>query len=295
MFRFDYLRPKSVEECCGLLEEFTDKAKIIAGGTDLMVQIRDKDKRFKNINYVIDITHLETQLHYLTENDDYVFIGPLTTHTELEGSDIVQNAAKFLSHAASTVGSPQIRNRGTIGGSIGNASPAADPLTPLIALDALVKITGTNGVRESKLKDLYIKSGVLDLKPGEMITEILFHKLPDGSKTAFEKLGRRKALAISRLNTSVILHLDDAGLIDFARIAPGCIFATPDRVESAEQLLLGKKPSVDLFFEAGKEVSAEMIRRTGIRWSTEYKQPAIEALVQRALLKALGMEGEIDE
>ena len=113
---------------------------------------------------------------------------------------------------------------------------------------------------------------------------------PDGTDTGNAKLGRSKALAKSRLNVSAALRLDEEGRIDFARIAPGCIFSTPDRVETAENILIGRKPSEELWREAGKAVSEEMIRRTGIRWSTEYKQPAVEAIVEDALTECCGSQ-----
>lgn len=289
MYQFEYLRPASLGEACTMLLETGSRP--IAGGTDLMVQFHEKSRRWADLKYVVDLSGL-TELRYIRETETTVEIGPLTTHTELNRSPVLRQYAAFLAVAAGTVGSPQIRNLGTIGGSIGNASPAADPLTPLIALDARAVIVGNEGTREALVRDLYVKSGVLDLRPGELITRFVFDKLPAGAKTHFEKLGRRKALAISRMNVSVALDTDASGAISMARICPGCVFAVPDRVATAEALLLGKQPDEALFAQAGREVSAEMIRRTGVRWSTEYKQPVIEALTQRALMKAMGMEAE---
>ena len=106
----------------------------------------------------------------------------------------------------------------------------------------------------------------------------------------FSKLGRRKALAISRLNCAAALTMDSEGTITEARIAPGCIFILPDRVEKAEQVLIGQKPSEELFAKAGKAVSEVMIERTGVRWSTQYKEPVVQEIVLRALCQAAGME-----
>lgn len=283
MFKYDYYRAKTLEEVCETLVKYGDKAGIVAGGTDIMVQIREKDKRWKDMECLLDISALEKELRYITEDGDKIHIGALSTHTDLERSPIVDSYIPFLGKAASTVGSPQIRNRGTIGGSICNASPAADPLTPLIALDAYVVIHGPAGEREVLLRDFYVGKGKVDLREGEFLKEFVVEKLPENVVTAFAKLGRRKALAISRLNVSVALGVDEDGVIDFARVAPGCIFVTPDRVEAAEEVLLGQKPSAQLWTEAGKAVSEEMIKRTGVRWSTEYKQPAVEGIVEEAL------------
>lgn len=283
MFKYDYHRAGTMDEVCEVLARHQGKARIVAGGTDIMVQIREKDKRWKELECLLDLSFLEKELRYIREEGDKIHIGALSTHTDLERSEIIRKWIPFLGKAASTVGSPQIRNRGTIGGSICNASPAADPLTPLIALEARAVIRGRIGEREVLLRDFYVGQGKVDLKEDEFVREFVTEKLPENVVTEFAKLGRRKALAISRLNVSAALGTDEEGKINFARIAPGCIFSTPDRVESAEKLLIGRKPSEELWREAGKEVAEEMIRRTGVRWSTEYKQPAVEALVEDAL------------
>ncbi len=286
MFKYNYFRAASLEDVCTALEEHAGKARIIAGGTDIMVQIREKDKRWKDLECLIDISFLERELRYIREEKEEIHIGALATHTDLEQSELIRKWIPFLGEAAATVGSPQIRNRGTIGGSICNASPAADPLTPLIAADARVVVFGRNGERTESLKDFYVSQGKVNLKPDEFVKEFVVKKLDPDAVTAFVKLGRRKSLAISRLNVSAILKFAEDGRIAYARISPGCIFSTPDRVQAAGELLIGQKASQELWQKAGKAVSEEMIRRTGVRWSTEYKQPAVEALVERALQEA---------
>lgn len=289
MFKYDYLRPASVKEACELLALHGESAKVIAGGTDLMVQIRDEDKKWANINYVVDIGHLK-EIKYIKEDGDIIRIGALASHTDIVKSGILQKFAPFFCEASNTVGSPQIRNMGTIGGSIGNASPASDPVPPLIALDAEVKVVGVSGERTVSLKSIFANSYKTTLKADEIITEISFKKMPDEAKSVFLKLGRRKALAISRMNVGIVVVVDAKGAVSDIRIAPGCIFAVPDRVKIAEEVLLGKVPTRELLVEAGKKVSEEMINRTGIRPSTEFKKPAIESLTTRALSQALEVE-----
>lgn len=289
MFKFDYLRPASVKAACELLAQHGESAKIIAGGTDLMVQIRDEDKKWANIKYVVDIGHLK-EMKYIKEDGDYIRIGALSSHSDIVKSKILQEYAPFFCEASNTVGSPQIRNMGTIGGSIGNASPASDPVPPLIALDAEVRIMGIGGERTVSLKSIFANSYKTTLNIDEIITEISFKKLPSEARSVFLKLGRRKALAISRMNVGVVVVVDDRGIVTDIRIAPGCIFAVPDRVKIAEDVLLGKSPTKDLLIEAGRKVSEEMINRTGIRPSTEFKKPAIESLTTRALSQVLEVE-----
>lgn len=289
MLKYDYFCPTSIKEACELLAIYGAEAKVIAGGTDLMVQIRDEDKRCANIKHVIDISHIN-EMNFIKEEGDSIIIGALTTHDDVYRSQVLKNAVPFLSEAAFSVGSPQIRNRGTIGGNICNASPAADTVPPLIALDAEVKIESIGGARVVPLKSIYVKANLNNLAADEIITEIRFKTLPPGSKTAFIKLGRRKALAISRINVAVAAKIDDEGKISEIRIYPGCIFGMPARVTEAEKVLIGNFPTQELINEAGLKVSEEMINKTGIRWSTEYKKPAVEALIRRGLKEVLGVE-----
>lgn len=285
MFKYEYICPKTINEACEILSLYKDSARIIAGGTDLIVQIRDEDKRWENIKYVIDINHIE-QLNNIEEDEEFIRIGAIVTHSEIEKSEILRRNVPFLSEAASTVGAPQIRNRGTVGGNICNASPAADTVPALVALNAEVKIESIKGSRIVPLKSIYDKPNVNNLSSDEILTEIRFKKLDEGSKTAFIKLGRRKALAISRINIAFILRTDEENYVREARIVPGCIFPTPDRVNSAEDLMIGRILTEELIEEAGEKVSEEMIKRTGIRWSTEYKKPVIEALTRRVIKQA---------
>ena len=286
MQKLSYLKPQTLKEALGYLKEYGEKVKPYAGGTDLMVQLREGSSRLKDVEYLMDVQALP-ELRGIKVREDSIRIGAMTSHTEVNESEVLRKHVPFLSIASSTVGSTQIRNKGTVGGNICNASPAADTLSPFVALNARLVVVSVDGEREVMVKDAMEKAGKLKLAPHEMVTSILIDRIDDYS-TAFIKLGRGKALAISRMNAAVALKMEN-GVIAAARIAPGCVFSTPDRVEKAEALIVGKAPSAALFEEAGKAVSEEMIARTGIRWSTEYKKPVIEALIQRALCRAAGL------
>lgn len=289
MFKFEYFRPTSIKEACEILALHGPDIGVIAGGTDLMIEIRNKEKKLANIKYIVDLKHIK-EMNYIEEEEDTIRLGALATHDQIYKSPILRKFVPFLCEASNTVGSPQIRHVATIGGNICNASPAADAVPPLVALDAELKIESINGSRTAPLKSIYVKPYAINLAPGEIITEISFRKPDPGSKTAFVKLGRRKAIAISRLNIAVVVRKDEEGKVEEARISPGCIFPAPDRVTAAEQVLVGNIPDDELIYEAGLKVSEEMIARTGIRWSTEYKKPAVEALTRRVLKQALEVE-----
>src|ERR1019366_3654989 len=203
--------------------------------------------------------------------------------TALMRSELVQKFAPLLRSAASSIGSPQIRDRGTVGGNVMNAAACADTVPPLIALGATVTLQSKAGCREMPLADLFVKPYQTKATPDELLTAIRFPKLPSIACNAFIKLGRRNALAISRMSVAAVLQIGRDGRIVEARIVPGAAFPTWKRVSEAEQMLLGEKPAAKLFAAAGQKVSEEMIKATGRRWSTEYKEPVLAVLVRRAL------------
>ena len=280
MKQFDYFSPKNVVETCTLLKEFGSDAQILAGGTDVLIELRKTS--IKTPKVIIDISNL-SELKGITGTESEIIIKPLTTHAELGSSPIIKKHARLLHMAVNVIGSPQIRNRGTIGGNIINAAACADTVPPLMALGAAVKLQSVEGERSIPIIDFFIKPYQTAAAKNEILTEIRFPKLLDPVKSAFMKLGRRNALAISRLSVAAILQKSDSGLIQEARIVPGAAFPKWQRMTEAEELLIGQKQSKELFTGAGKKVSEAMISFTGRRWSTEYKEPVIAVLVRRAL------------
>jgi CO/xanthine dehydrogenase FAD-binding subunit len=290
VYLFDSIRPRSFQDVYDALSQNPGKSAVIAGGTDMLVQFHMGDRRWEQLDLIVDLTALRDELRFVRDEGDTLLIGALSTHTDLERNPIILEHLKFLADACHTVGSVQIRNLGTIGGSVCNASPAADPLTPLVAAEAEVIIYNPNGEHAMPILEFFVKNGVVKLEPGEFVTGFRVKKPATTVKTGFAKLGRRKALAIARLNTAVMLDFDEHGKISFARLSPGAVFAVPDRVERAEQILLGEKPSEKAFMEAGRIVSETMVEQTGRRWSTPYKEPVVEVIVADALCHATGME-----
>ena len=289
MIKYEYTRIKDRNQLSELLETYGDTAKIVAGGTDLLVQLHEQSEKLSNMKMMLDISSLENEMRYIRVEGEELVIGALSTHTDIERSKEVQAYLPSLGAACALVGSPQIRNLGTIGGSICNASLAADPVPPLLAGEAMVVLGKGEQTRHILLEQFYTGGGKTVLQPGEYLLEVRMPIRKEKVYEAFEKLGRRKALAISRLNAAVRYTLDSEGAINWIRLAPGCIFSIPQRSENAEQFLIGKCPSREIFIQAGKKVSEEMIEKTGIRWSTAYKQPAIEGVIEKVLLMAAGM------
>jgi xanthine dehydrogenase iron-sulfur cluster and FAD-binding subunit A len=280
MKTFQYTTVSTIEEAVSLLAEHGKDAAVLAGGTDLMIEFRRSAAKIPKI--VIDISRVR-ELGGITESPSGILLSPLTTHRQILQSGLIREFGPLLASAASSVGSPQIRSRGTVGGNIMNAAACADTVPPLIALGATVALRSAKGVREMSLADLFNKPYETKARPDELLIGISFRKLSPDSRTVFLKLGRRNALSISRLSAAVILTMGADGRITDARIVPGAAFPTWRRVSEAEQMLIGEKPSAKLFTAAGTKVSEAMIGETGRRWSTEYKEPVIAALVRRAL------------
>ncbi|MCX6893148.1 MAG: FAD binding domain-containing protein [Verrucomicrobia bacterium] len=267
---FEYIAVHTIAEACDALAAHGAETRLLAGGTDLLIELRRGSKKAPRV--VLDISGV-AEMAGIAESGAHITLGPLTTHAELARSELLREFAPLLGEAAAAIGSPQIRARGTVGGNIMNAAACADTVPPLIALGATVALQSKAGCRELALADLFVKPYQTRANADELLTAVRFPKPGPGARSAFIKLGRRNALAISRLSVAAMLELGKDGRITEARIVPGAAFPTWQRVTEAERLLLGEMPGEPLFASAGRKVSEEMIKATGRRWSTEYKEP----------------------
>lgn len=285
---FDYQTPKTLKEACDLLWEFSGKAKLIAGGTDLVIGLRNGDLKPLCL---IDITKIP-ELRKIEEQDGLISIGAAVTHSEIASSPLVRQHGKILSDAASEIGSPQIRNVGTIGGNIINVSPAADTLPALMVLDAVGKVVSKGEVKEVPVHQLFKSPYETNLKPYEILVKVSFRKITSDVKTSFVRLARREAMAIARMSVALLLQMQNGdSLIKDIRISAGSVTPTPQRMSGVEAFLKGKFPDEKMLKMASKKVSEEMIQKSGVRPSTSYKAPVIEALFMSAFRKALEKEG----
>jgi xanthine dehydrogenase FAD-binding subunit len=284
---FAYLRPDQLAEALGALTQGGEGARVLAGGTDLLVELRKPDS--SPLKVLVDISRISA-LGGVRVQDGAIHIGPLTTHDELVRSGLLREHLPVLAEAASWIGSPQIRNRGTIGGNIMNAATCADTVPPLVALGASVVLSSSAHSRHVPISSLFLKPYLTCATRQEILTDIVIPMPGEAVRGAFIKLGRRNALSISRLSVAVMVRMDSAGRIVEARIVPGAAFPVWRRISGAEKLLVGQTPTAPLFAAAGRAVAEEMIAVTGRRWSTEYKEPVIAVLVRRALQRCAGMD-----
>jgi CO/xanthine dehydrogenase FAD-binding subunit len=281
---FNYKVPNTIEEAIELLWQAGGKAKIIAGGTDLVIGLRNGDL---SPQFIIDITRIE-ELRKIVEKNGAVSIGAAVTHSEIASSSLVKKYGKVLSEAASEIGSPQIRNIGTIGGNIINASPAADTIPPLMVLNAMGRVVSKEGEKKVPLDQLFKGPYKTNLKPHDLLVQITFQKLPPETKSSFVRLARRDAMAIARMSVAIVLQMEKRkSRIKDIRISAGSVTPTPQRMSEAETFLKGKSPDEESLQKASLKVSEAMVRQSGIRASTAYKRLVVEALFMRAMRKAL--------
>lgn len=281
--RFEYFRPRSLQEALDFLASHGSEASVLAGGTDLMVLIRRGEITGK---FVVDISRLD-ELRTVQKTDAVISVGAALTYTEVIDSEAVKACAPVLAQAAGNVGSVQIRNMGTLGGNAANASPAADSVPPILVHNGRVIIQSTSSERIAPLQDFIVGPYRTDLKPGELITGFLLEALDGEYRYSFERIARRKALAIARINAAAVARLNSAGVVEDLRLSVGSITPQPARMTAAENHLRGRRADMATVIEAAEIVSQEMVRRSGLRPSTEYKKPAVEGLVTKVLSRVL--------
>lgn len=289
MYNYDFLTALKIEDALYYLDRL-EKVKILAGGTDLIVNIHKKSSRLPHFDYLLDISNIE-ELKFIALKKQFLEIGSLITHTQLIEDKLIAKYFPILKFAAQTIGSPQIRNRGTIGGNIVNASPAADLLPPLIALKARVELVSPGGKRELTLTEFLSGPYQTKLQENELLTTIKIPLLNEGYLANFQKIGRRKSLAIARLSLALVTRIDSENIFQDSRIVPGSATPYPQSFPVTEGAVNGKR-TTDLNLEEVEEIIAkEMISITGKRWSTPYKSKALSALVIRALKEFISKAG----
>ncbi|KUO52733.1 MAG: hypothetical protein APF76_14120 [Desulfitibacter sp. BRH_c19] len=274
MANFEVYSPEKVSDLMERIKIAPANCKFLAGGTDLVIHIREKKI---SPELVIDLSRLQ-ELQYIKEEANEIKIGAVTNFTTIEESPVIRKYALCLAQAAAGVGSVQIRNVATIGGNVANASPAADSLPALVALGASLKIQGANGSRTENIEDFLVGVEKTTLQSGEYLSEITIPKYGEGYKSGFAKLGRRKALAIARINLAVIVKLE-GDVIQEIRIGLGAVGTTAYRPYESEKALIGKKLNNSLIEEMAELLSKVVEEKIGARASMPYKKEAIKGLV----------------
>lgn len=279
MKEFEYLKPDSIKETISILSQFGEKAQIFNGGTDLIVEMRDK---IIQPEYLVDIKAIP-QLNRITYNkQDGLNIGATATLNEISNSKVVQTHYPILVKACKTVGSYQVRNRATLVGNICNASPAADTAPPLLVLEVKVNIIGPTGEKIVPINQFFtgVKKNIL--KKGEIVTSITIPPIKDKWTGVYLKQGRKKEVDLATVGVAVVCIRDEV------RIALGAVAPVPVRAFKTEELLKGKTMDESLLEKAGKSTLTEVSPISDVRSSQEYREEIIKVLVRRAILQAKG-------
>ena len=269
----------SIEQVLELLEKHKGKAKIIAGGTDIIIHLRE-EKISPEI--LIDISKIE-KLKKIECEENRIKIGSAVTYTQIVEDKLFRDNLYGLYKSCKMVGSPQIRNKGTIGGNVANASPAADSIPPLIALGSELKIASTRGERSVNVEDYFSNNAVYGLKENELLIGIEFDKIKENEILSFSKLGLRKALAISRITLSMLIGLDNEQRIENIRVASGSIGKYPMREIDVEKALLGRKINDDTSKLAIMALHKSMDQRLKGRSTYPYKRRAVISLMEEVI------------
>lgn len=283
--------PYRLDEALQYLHNYGDETTIIAGGTDVLVRYY---RRLYELDRIINICELN-ELKNIKFVNNQIEIGSLVTHSQLEQSTIILEHAPHLADAAGTIGSPQIRNRGTIGGNVANASPAGDTISPLMSLDAKVKLVSLDrGERIIPLEEFFIGPGRHVMKKDELIISFLFPILEEDQVYSFIKLGHRKALAISTVNVAARMTLTDNKISD-CRIVLGSVAPTVVRARLVEEVLLeeekllekekllAKELTDDLITKALNQLEKDISPISDIRGSQQYRLDTAKELVSRVI------------
>jgi len=282
----EYLVPTSLGEALAMLKERQGQARVIAGGTDLIIQLKKKEATARCL---VDLTNLD-ELKGIELEDGFIRVGACVTHQELASSSLIWERAAALAEGASQVGSPQIRNMGTVGGNIVNAQPAADTVVPLMALEAEVEVTTATGTRREPLGGLCIGPGQCTVdSTAEILTTVRFRALDPNQGSAFERLAKRKALSLPILNAAAVVTLNDGGdTFQEVRLAVGPIGPTPARAFSAEEALRGAVVEAQAI-AAAMEIAAQEAqpRSNPLRGSREYRQEMVRVLLRRSIERAV--------
>lgn len=284
MHAFEYCRPDTLEEVISLLRKHKGDARLLAGGTDLVVSMKRKTVKPRA---VIDLKNVAGLSKINYSKRDGLRMGALATLTDLHTSRAVRDNFPFLAQAAGEVGSVQVRNKATLGGNLCNASPAADTATPLMAMGAALLVRGPRKEHLVPMDEFFTGPGRTVLKPDEIVVQIEAPAPKPRTGGAFIKLGVRRAMEIALVNVAAVVTLDGKnGAIKEARIALGSVAPTVIRAAKAEKLVIGSSLEDEILIRAGKAASEATKPISDVRCSAEYRKEMADVLTRRALKMA---------
>ncbi|GAC1357430.1 MAG: xanthine dehydrogenase family protein subunit M [Ktedonobacteraceae bacterium] len=280
---FDYHPAKTVDEAIALLQQYGEEAKILAGGHSLIPSMK---LRLSQPEHLIDISKI-SGLSYIREENNKIVVGATTTYAQIERSELLRHNFALLPDGTSVIGDQQVRNRGTIGGSIAHSDPAADMPGIVLALKGEVVLQGASGQRVIPADDFFIDTFTTALQPNEVLVEIRFAKLPANTGTVYEKL-ENKASHYAVAGCAAVITVDKAsGTCQAASIAITGAATRTMRASATEAALVGKKLDEATIAEAANHAADGMTLISDIHGSTEYRRQMIIVMARRAIATAL--------
>ena len=275
-----YFAPQKIEEALDVLSKYGEEIKIIAGGTDLLVQYYD---RLYEINNWLDLKNIK-ELKDIRINKNQIEIGAMVTHTQLESSEDIKKYYPVLSQAASDIGSPQIRNRGTIGGNIVNASPAGDLLAPLMAYKAKFKLLSGKDETLVPAENFFLGPKKTILKPDQLLTQIILPLPKKKTYGCWIKIGKRKALIIATITLALVVEMaEDNKTVKDVRTCLGSVAPTPIEIKEIRKKMVDKNFNQLDFAELGQIVEDKISPIDDIRGTRKYRKDVAKEIIINAL------------
>lgn len=279
---FDYHAPKTLEEALRLLQRHGDEAKVLAGGHSLLPLMK---LRLASPRFVIDIGRLRG-MSYIREEDGVIAIGALTTHADIADSDLLARRCALLSETAAELGDVQVRNRGTLGGSLAHNDPAADYPAAILALDADIVAATSEGTRMIPSRDFFVDMLTTQLRPGEILTQVRVPVIKPRTGVAYEKLPQ-PASGFAIVGVAVRISLDAGGKVESAAVGVTGLAPKAFRAEGVEKALLGKKAADQVLADAAKLAPRGIDPLGDLHASADYRREMAIVFTRRALLRAV--------
>ncbi|MEW6265899.1 MAG: xanthine dehydrogenase family protein subunit M [Thermodesulfobacteriota bacterium] len=284
--RFNYLAPKTIKEASALLAEHGDKARLMAGGTDLLIRLRH---RAMTPEYVISLRGVPGLDHVFFDRSAGLNIGALAKLADVAGHPEIRKHYPALAESASATATVQIRNMGTLAGNICNAAPSADNATPLLVYEAEVTIVHPGGERVVPMDEFFRGPGLTALEKGEIVKEIIMP--PPGPRTGsnYRKISARSRVDIAAVGVAALMQLDEEGVVSKVRIGLGAVAPVPLLAHRAARILAGRKPSPELIEQAGDLAADEARPINDVRATAAYRRRMVRVLTIRALQASLDL------
>jgi xanthine dehydrogenase FAD-binding subunit len=280
----DVITPQTLDEALNILHQGQAELRIVAGGSDVIVQLRDGVLKVQKLLNILSLK----ELRFIREQDGLIHIGSLTTYSDITNSQLAREHAWVLVDASRQIGAVQLQNTATLGGNLGNASPAGDSLPPLYALEAVVVTKSKAGRRETPIEQFFVSYKKTALRPDELIEEVYFKSMNSKDRGAYTKLGLREANAISIVDVAVVLReRSSSGSFAQARVALGAVAPVITRARKSEKALENTPLKEETLWKAATLAAEDTAPIDDIRGSAEYRKSAVVSSVYQALYGAV--------